>query len=215
MDYSSQFNHLIQPEEIEFLRGLSTPYQIQAFLDSVQYPAGERNRSVLQVLRERQAHCLDGGLFAAAALSWIGYPAVILDILPELGTDDDHILALYRVNGGWGAVAKSNFVGLRLREPVYRTLRELVLSYFESYFNLDGMKTMRAYTRPIRCSRWDKLHWLVDPNGVDVIEKELKGMKSTPIITAQMAAGLNTADPITMKAGLAVVNREGLYKPKG
>ncbi len=214
MDLTTQFTHLLLPEEKELIRSLSSPYQIQAFLDSVQYPAGERNRSVLEVLRERQAHCLDGGLFAAAALNWIGYPAVILDILPEPGMDDDHILALYRENGCWGAVAKSNFVGLRMREPVYRTLRELVLSYFESYFNVDGQKTMRAYTRPIRCTRWDKLNWWYDSHGVDVIEKELKEMKSTPIITAQMAARLNQADPLTYQAGLAVANSDGLYKPK-
>jgi hypothetical protein len=213
MTFSKPFEEQLTSEEKIFLQRLDTPLKIQEFLDSVQYPSGEHNRSVLNVLRKRHAHCLDGGLFGAAALGWLGFEPVILDILPEPGTDDDHILALYKVDGCWGAVAKSNFVGLRFREPIYRTLRELVLSYFESYFNVDGLKTMRAYTRPIHLRRWDRLNWLIEDHGVDVIEKDLKGMKTTPIITPAMAARLNKADELTYKSGLGVANFDGLYKP--
>jgi hypothetical protein len=199
-------------EEIDLLHELNSPNKIQEFLDSVQYPAGERNRSVLNVLRLRQAHCLDGGLFGAAALHWLGYPALILDILPEPDTDDDHVLALYREDDCWGALAKSNFIGLRFREPVYRSLRELVMSYFESYFNLAGDKTMRAYTRPIHLSKWSGLNWLWEDHGVDGIEKELKKVKTIPLITAVAASRLSKVDQLSHDAGLGAANYEGLYK---
>lgn len=109
---------------------LSNPSRIQAFLDELAYSTEPIYRCPLRVLRERTAHCFDGALFAAAALRCLGYPPLIVDLLPN-GRDDDHLLALYRVDGHWGAVAKSNFVGLRFREPIHRTLRELALSYFE------------------------------------------------------------------------------------
>ncbi len=212
-DFANLFHHQITAEEINILAELDSPLKIQTFLDSVQYPAGERNRSVLNVLRERQAHCLDGGLFGAAALSWLGHPAMILDILPEPGKDDDHVLALFRENDCWGAVAKSNFVGLRFREPVYRTLRELVMSYFEQFFNVHGEKTMRAYTRPIRLIKWNSLNWLWDDHGVDIIEKKLKQIAYIPIFSRRADVHLNRIDEITYQSGMSMVNHEGLFKP--
>lgn len=216
MDNPNQagFERELTRKESEFIATLSTPFLIQQFLDTVQYPSEDHNRSVLQVLRERQAHCLDGGLFGAAALRWIGYPAVILDILPEPGTDDDHVLALYQVGGHWGAVAKSNFVGLRMREPVYRNIRELVMSYFEDYFNIHGAKTMRGYTRPIKLAAYDRYGWMWDSRGVDVIEKRLKKMAVIPAITGEQAKILNPVDQTIYQTGLSLANQAGLYKPE-
>ena len=111
------------------------------------------------VLRERMANCFDGAVFAAAMLSRLGHPPLILDMLPN-GRDDDHVLAVYKRDGHWGAVAKSNFAGLRFREPVYRTVRELVMSYFEQYYNVDREKTLRAYTRPLNLQVFDKYQWM-------------------------------------------------------
>lgn len=210
--FLSQFNALLTPSEHQVVDGLDTPYKISLFLDSVQYPVGERNRSVINVLRERQAHCLDGGLFAAAMLNRLGHPAVFIDILPEPGTDDDHILALFRQNDRWGCVAKSNFTGLRYRDPIYRSLRELVMSYFEVYFNMDRVKTLRGYTRPVRLTSFHKLNWLVDDSVVDVIEKHLKGLKSTPLLTDEMISSLSPLDDRSFKVGLMGVNMDGLYK---
>jgi hypothetical protein len=204
----------LKPQELDLLNSLNSPHRIQAFLDSVRYPAGERNRSILNVIRDRQAHCLDGGLFAAAALNWLGYPALMVDLLPEPGTDDDHILALYQVDGCWGAVAKSNFVGLRLREPVYRSLRELVMSYFDGFFNVEGMMTLRGYTRPIRLERWHVPDWLLLDEGVDVIEKKLKKLPTIPLLSKKAAENLSPVDEISYKHGLGVANFDGLYKPK-
>jgi hypothetical protein len=87
-----------------------------------------------RVLRERTAHCLEGAVFAAAALRVLGFPPLLLDL--EAVQDTDHVVAVFRSRGHWGAIAKSNFSGLRYREPVYRSVRELIMSYFDGYINL-------------------------------------------------------------------------------
>ena len=111
-----------------------------------------------RVLRENTSHCYEGALFAAAALRVIGYPPLLLDL--EAEHDTDHVLAIYKVDGHWGAVAKSNFTGCRYREPVYRSLRELALSYFNIYFNLRGERTLRTFSRPVQMKRFDPLNWM-------------------------------------------------------
>jgi hypothetical protein len=135
--------------ELRTLRGLQRPERIQRFLDEeVGYDTGDggaRCRSPRRVLRERLAACMDGALFAAAALRVNGHPPLLLDL--EAERDDDHVLAIFRQHGRWGAIAKSNYAGLRFREPVYRTLRELVMSYFEHYYNLRREKSLRNYSR--------------------------------------------------------------------
>ena len=126
------------PTELQAVaRVLKTPAAIQAFLDETPYSAENRYRCPLSVVRDRKAHCFDGAVFAAAMLRRLGHPPLIVDLLPN-ERDDDHMLALFRVDGLLGAVAKSNFSGLRYREPICRSLRELILSYFEDYFNAAG-----------------------------------------------------------------------------
>src|SRR5881397_96339 len=133
--------------ELGALRRLTTPEKIQRFLDDeVGYnkkKGGPTCRSPRRVLRDRVAHCLEGALFGAAALRVQGFEPLLLDL--EAVRDDDHVLALFRQRGCWGAVAKSNYAGLRFREPVYRSLRELAMSYFEHYYNPVGEKTLRSY----------------------------------------------------------------------
>jgi hypothetical protein len=109
-----------------------------------------------RVLRERTAHCLEGAIFAAAALRVLGFPPLLLDL--EAVQDTDHVLAVYRVREHWGAIGKSNFSGLRFRPPGHRSLRELAMSYFESYINLRGDRTLRAYSRPVNLARFDRVH---------------------------------------------------------
>src|SRR5688572_10412116 len=128
---------------------LKTPFAIQEYLDSLIYIGEERDRSPLQVMLDGQCHCLDGGFLAALALWRIGFKPLLIDILPDPGMDDDHVLALYQVDGRWGAVAKSNYVNLGFREPVYKNLRELVMTYFEHYASVHQEKTLRGYTRAL------------------------------------------------------------------
>jgi len=187
--------------------------KIQAFLDECTYRPEYSNLGALSVLAQRKAHCLDGALFAAAALRRLGYPPVLVNLLPEPGSDDDHLLAIFRVGGYYGAVAKSNFVGLRFREPVFRTLRELVLSYFENFFNVDGKKTLREYTAPFHLKPLDRYDWECEDSGADMVEQRLQSARRFLLVSTEMAARLNHVDDTSYKAGMLVVNPAGLYKP--
>ena len=196
------------------LAGLTSPVKIQAFLDATPYSASNENRCPRRVIQDRQAHCLDGGLFAAAALRRLGYPPLIIDLLPEPGIDDDHVLAVYKYRGCYGTVAKSNFASLRSREPVFRSLRELVMSYFEGFFNVDGVKTLRGYTRPVHLAAFDRLDWEVNDQGANAIEKYLYKLRPTPVLPPGLASELSITDPLSYQAGMLGTNPAGLYKPK-
>jgi len=206
-------DHLTEDEKL-LMDKLRTPAQIQAFLDESLYPGGAENRSPLEVLRQRKAHCLDGGLFAAAALRRIGFPPLILDLQPDEGMDDDHVLALFRMKRHWGAVAKSNYSGLSYREPVFRSLRELVLSYFEDFFNLDGVKTLRYYSCRINLSKFDERMWMTSSQGVDWVEEYLKTVKLIRVITPAQASLLSPIDQRSFDAGTLGINPEGTYHPR-
>jgi hypothetical protein len=196
------------------LAGLTSPAGIQAYLDATPYSPEERDRCPLNVIRDGVAHCLDGGLFAAMALRRLGHPPLLVDLLPEPGLDDDHVLAIFKQGGGFGAVAKSNFVGLRYREPVYRSLRELVMSYFEAFYNVDGVKTLRSYTAPLNLNQFDGAGWTWRDAGVPPILKRMGAIRRFPVITPEAAAGLSRTDDLSYRAGLLVANLAGLYKPK-
>ncbi len=208
-----EFIQLLTPSERAEWEALTSPLAIQNFLDSLPYVGEERNRSPLSVLRDRQCHCLDGGLLAALALSQLGFPPLIMDLVPESGKDDDHVLAIYRINGCYGAIAKSNFVGLRFREPVYRSLRELAMSYFEMFYNITGEKTLRGYTRPMNLNRFKHLNWAVDENHVAVVVQHFYSRKSIPLISSQAVALLSPVDRRSYEAGMLGTNFEGLYRP--
>lgn len=208
----SFLSHLNAQEKTLF-QGLDSPARIQAFLDEVQYPATDRNRCPLNVLRDRQGHCLDGALFGAAALRQLGHAPLVVDIYPEAGMDDDHVLAIFKLNGRYGALAKSNFVSLRYREPVYHSLRELVMSYFDGFFNVNGLRTMRSYTRPLKLAAYDPAGWMWSDTGADAIERRLLQLYRYPLLTAEMAANLVKVDPLSYQAGTLGTNPAGLYKP--
>src|SRR5436190_17856285 len=159
------------PSELRALRALKTPAGIQRFLDDLPYHLAGTAWSPRLVLREKTAHCLEGAIFAAAALRVLGFPPLILDL--EADQDTDHVLAVFKVRGHWGALAKSNFNGCRYREPVYRTLRELALSYFHIYFNLRGQRTLRRYSRPVNLARFDHLDWMIAEKAVWFIPEYL------------------------------------------
>jgi hypothetical protein len=213
MNPLESFEQLLDAEQRTAFTSLDSPLAIQAFLDRTPYSVENANRCPRSVLQDGVAHCLDGAVFAAAALRRLGYPPLLLDMFPDPGTDDDHVLAIYTRDGCYGAVAKSNFAGLRAREPIYRSLRELVMSYFEFFFNVHGDKTLRNYTRPINLSSFDHFNWLWEDTGVDQIERRLLSLKRTPLLTSAMVQSLAKMDPLTYQAGMLGVNPEGLYKP--
>jgi hypothetical protein len=193
------------------LASLDSPFKVQQYLDSVPYSDDPIYRCPASVLRDRKAHCFDGAVFAAAALRRLGHPPVLLD--QRAVHDDDHVLALYCEHGRYGAVAKSNFSGLRFREPVFRSLRELVMSYFESFFNIEGEKTLRAYSAPLRLERLDGLSWETDDGAMDVIADRLDSIRHFPVLSGEMERNLSPVDRRSMAAGLLGVNEAGLYRP--
>ena len=195
----------LTPREAGFLRRLTPPWRIQRYLDSIDYDAAAAGcRSPRRVLRERTVQCMDGALFAAAALRLQGEPPLLLDL--EAEQDDDHVLALFRGPGGWGAVARSNFSGLRYREPVHPSIRALVLSYFESYFNLRRQKTLRRYSRPIHLARFDRLSWMTSEEDLWEIPNALVEVAHRTLFPARILAALAPVDARTFEAGL--VGRE-------
>jgi hypothetical protein len=184
-------------------RRLATPEKIQRFLDDLPYNkehGGATSRSPRRVLRDRTAHCMEGALFGAAALRMIGHPPLLLDL--EAVRDDDHVLAIFRVRGHWGALAKSNYSGLRYREPVYRTLRELAMSYFEHYYNLRREKTLRNYSRPVNLRRFDTKNWMTSEEDVWNVPEYLTTISHTPLLRASLIPRLGRVDDRLFAAGL-------------
>jgi hypothetical protein len=186
------------------LHRLTTPAKIQHFLDNEiaynQEPHGATCYSPSTVLRRRVAHCMEGALLAAMALRRLGYPPLLVDL--EAVRDSDHVLAVYRVHGRWGAIAKSDYAGLRSREPVYATIRELALSYFEHYYNPAGEKTLRAYSRPVNLARFDRsLQWMTTLDEVWDIPGHLCEVPHARILTKPMERQLVRMDSRLYQAG--------------
>lgn len=194
-------------EELSVFKKLNTPRKIQDFLNSLTINFEENGETCLSprmVLRERKAHCMEGAMLAAAALRINGYPPLIVD-LEAVKHDDDHVIAVFRKNSFWGAISKTNHSSLRYREPIYRDIRELVLSYFHEYFmNSNGKKTLRRYSDPINLEKFDKKGWMTSEKDVFYIPPYLLRIHHTKILTKSQAAGLRKVDTIELKAGKLV-----------
>ncbi len=190
----------LSAKSLRTLRALKTPMQIQKFVDALPYSYADTARSPERALRERKGHCLEGALLAAAALRVNGHPPLVMDL--EAVNDDDHVLALYRENGLWGSIAKSNFAGLRFRSPVYRTLRELALSYFENYYNLRGERTLRKFSRPVNLARFDKQQWMTAEEDVWFVAEHLIDVKHTELVPEKIARKLPRLDQRSFQAGM-------------
>jgi len=187
------------PRELRTLRSLNTPIKIQAFLDAMRYKYTDTAGSPRRVLRERAGHCMEGALLAAAALRVNGHPPLVMDL--EAVRDDDHVVALYQENGLWGGIAKSNYASLRFRAPVYRTLRELALSYFEHYYNLKGERTLRAYSGKVNLSRFDHDHWMTREDEVWCVAEYLLEARHFPIAPEKTIRRLPRLDRRSFGAG--------------
>ena len=188
------------PAELRSLRALDAPWKIQAFLDRHPYHLADTAWSPRRVLREKSAHCLEGAIFAAAALRVNGHPPLILDL--EAVNDTDHVIAVYRQNGAWGSIASSNYSTCRGRSPVYRTLRELAVSYFEGYFNLRAERTLRTFSKPIDLSRFDRRGWMTSEEPLWYIAEHLFDVPHTKLLTPSMEKSLRRLDRRSFEAGL-------------
>jgi len=199
-------------DDLSLPPALDSPAAIQAFLDAIPYSADPFYRCPRRVVRDRQAHCFDGAVFAAAALRRLGFPPRLVDMLPAEGRDDDHVLAVFQVDGAWGAIAQSNFVGLRFREPIYASLRELVMSYFEFFYNSAREKTLRGYTVPLRLEPFDRDGWETRDETMEAIAERLEKIRRLDLITPRMIERLTPVDPRSYESGLVGVVPEGLFK---
>lgn len=216
-----RFESRLSPEELALFARLDSPPVIQAFLDELAYSTEPIYRCPRSVLRDRRAHCYDGAVLAAAALCLIGHRPRLVELLPDpvLPRDDDHMLAVFQRDGRWGALGKSNFVGLRYREPIHRTLRELVLTYFEGYYNLEREKTLRGYTLPLDLDRLGQkgqkgqLEWAVRDEALDTIADALERCRKVWLLTPEMAAALSPLDSRSFEAGMHGADAAGLYLP--
>lgn len=213
MPLPSVLDSSLTPLELHLVKSFLSPAQIQSFLDSMPYSPDHFYRCPLRVIRDRKAHCFDGALFAASMLRRIGYPPLILELLPN-ARDDDHLLAVYKVDGYWGAVAQSNFAGLRYREPIYRTFRELVMSYFEQFYNIEREKTLRGYGLPMNLLRYDPLGWEIHDEPLDRIADDLDRQRHFRLLTPIQEAQLSLLDERSASAGLNGSVDAGLWKPE-
>lgn len=199
-------------EEKKLVSELTTPTKIQEFLDSTPYSTELIYRSPLTVLRQRRAHCFDGACFAAMALLRLGHRPLLIDMLPW--DDDDHVLAIFKRGRRFGAIAKSNFSGLRYREPVYRDLRELLMSYFEPFFNLAKNRTLRGYTRPLDLRRFDRRGWTHRDGTMDLIADALDQAPKVKLFTSAEVRAFTKVDDLTYRSNLWAADPAGLYRPK-
>jgi len=194
MNFIAEFESRLPVNLRKKFKRLNSPFAIQAYLDSLTYIGEERDRSPLNVMLDGQSHCLDGGFLAALCLWRIGFQPLLIDIVPYPGEDDDHVLALDKIEGRWGALAKSNYVNLGFREPVYASLRELVMTYFEHYVSVTQRKVLRGYTRPLDASRYTRLNWAWNEEGANVLYyKHFYGRKPIPLVTRSMVKRLSPA----------------------
>ncbi len=200
------------PGERAVFASLGTPAKIQRFLNRLAYDPAPGTASPRRVLRERKANCFEGAMFAAAAFRFHGRPPLLVDM--RSWNDDDHVLAVFRQNGAWGCVAKSNYTVLRSREPVYRTIRELMMSYFDVYFNPIGQKTLRQYSVPFDLRRFDDKNWMTTSDDVSWVGDALDRARHYKVMTRAQVRNLRRVDPVLVKAGLLGANPSGLFKPK-
>ncbi len=184
-------------------RRLKTPEKIQNYLDALRInfeKNGDTHRSPLRVVETREAHCIEAATFAAAALWFHGQPPLLLDLVAAKG-DYDHVVALYKTNGYWGAIRKSNHATIRWRDPVYKTVRELALSYFHEWFpEKTGVRTLRSYSRPLNLKKFGRA-WITSEEDLWFLDKALNDLPHYPIAPRKNLTTARLADPMELKAG--------------
>ena len=201
-------------KELKILKKLNTPVKIQNFLNSMRRNFEEDGDTFLSprmVLEKRVCHCVEGAVLAALALRVNGYPPLILDLMANQ-SDLDHVVAVFRKDGKWGAISKTNHAVLRYREPVYNSIRELVMSYFHEYFDDRGRKNLRSFSRPVNLKRFDKLGWMTTREEIDYIPEYLVVVKHYPILSRRQIRNLRRADKIEIQAGKIVEWKKGVRK---
>jgi hypothetical protein len=213
----------LTPAEFAVLRRLDSPRKIQDFVYGLTQNfelGGETCLTVREVLRTRRAHCIEGALLAACAFWVHGEPPLLLDM--RAVRDFDHVIALYRRHGHWGAISKTNGIFLRSRDPVYRDLRELAMSYFHEYTNRANHKTLREYSVPYDLRRMDPRVWVSGEKGAWEIAAALDDIRHFRLVGARHLRLVTRRDPFERRAGTisqyrtprVLIEKEKLLKAK-
>ena len=195
--------------EFAALARLSTPEKIQDFLYALRANfeiGGQTCLSVREVLRRRRAHCIEGAMLAACALWVHGEPPLLLDLRAE--RDYDHVVTLFRRGGCWGAISKTNPPVLRWRDPVYRSLRELAMSYVHEYANKRGQKTLRSYSRPFDLRRLDPGVWITSEKNCWDVGEAVDEIRHYPLVTKRQARKLRLRDAMERRADALLEHRQ-------
>ena len=198
----------LSPAEYAVLERLDTPQKVQAFVHDLRQNfevEGDTCRPVRMVLRERRAHCIEGAMLAACAFWVHGEPPLVLDM--RAVRDFDHVVALYRRKGCWGAISKTNGIALRSRDPVYRTLRELAMSYFHEYANRRDHKTLREYSLPYDLRRIDPMVWVSGEKNAWLVAEKLDELRHFKLVSGHQLRSVTRRDPFERKASLLLQYR--------
>lgn len=198
--------------QIDVFSRFKRPHDVQLFLNCTVYKSGPGTISPGEVIKRHESNCFEGALFAAAALRMLGYEPLIVDMIAE--NDDDHVIALFKQRGYYGAVAKSNTTMLRYREPVFRSLRELAMSYFPFYFNIKGQMTLRSYSNPVNLSRFDRRRWMTTDQNLDYIGDYLYEVRHHKVLDTKMLRNLSKAESDIVQMCFSGAVKEGVYRPK-
>ena len=196
----------LTPAEFALLQRLSTPQKIQSFVNAIPINhelGGETIHSVRSVIQHRRAHCIEGAMFAACALWVHGEPPLVMHLDCSL-SDYPHVLALFRRGIHWGAISKTNGAVLRYRDPIYRSLRELALSYFHEYSDPRGRKTLRSFSAAFDLRRIDAKLWVANGDDCQEVEDLLVGLRHYPLISVRQERLLARRDPFERKASKLV-----------
>jgi len=192
--------------ELKILKKLKTPAKIQDFLDKLKInfeEKGDTCLSPLMVLKKGKCHCMEGAILAALALRVQGYKPLVVDLTSNK-RDFDHVVAVFKKNGKWGAISKTNHAVLKYREPIYNSIRELVMSYFHEYFDDNGRKNLRSYSLPVDLSRFDEMGWVTADDEVWYIPDYLADVKHFQILNKKQIHSLRKADKVEIEAGKVV-----------
>jgi len=206
--YQTKLRALLSHSERRAIQKLSSPKKIQDFLDSfpvLKLGRGEHSmKSPREVLKIKKAHCMEGAMLAAASLAYQGLPPLLMD-LQATDDDEDHVVAIFKEKGLYGAISKTNHPVLRWRDPVYKTPRELAMSYFNEYFiwwsdRKKGAKTLRAYSKPFNLKKYKPEEWVTAKGNLDWLAEELDSSPHFPVAPASVLKNLRRADFIEMRA---------------
>lgn len=193
----------IEEEKLQILKKLDTPKKIQDFLDRMRINFEERGDTSLapmSVLEKKKCHCVEGAVLAALALRLHGFPPLLLD-LTAAKHDFDHVVAVFRKDGKWGAISKTNHAVLRYREPIYSSIRELAMSYFHEYFDDLGRKNLRSFSAPVNLKRFDQMGWMTTKEDIFYIPEYLADVRHFPILSRRQIRNLRKADAVEIEAG--------------